>query len=92
MVCKAIYSELMSIFTTGIMELPYNNCNSMKIFIDNGHGQFTPGKRSPDGQLREAFYNREMVMVQKVVGNFDYYGLDLLIFLLTKRYHLIKFL
>ena len=31
----------------------------MKIFID-GHGQFTPGKRSPDGQLREAFYNREI--------------------------------
>ena len=32
----------------------------MKIFIDNGHGQFTPGKRSPDGQLREAFFNREI--------------------------------
>ena len=25
----------------------------MKIFIDNGHGQFTAGKRSPDGQFRE---------------------------------------
>ena len=32
----------------------------MKIFIDNGHGQFTAGKRSPDGQLREAFFNREI--------------------------------
>ena len=32
----------------------------MKIFIDNGHGQFTPGKCSPDGQLREAFFNREI--------------------------------
>ena len=30
----------------------------MKIFIDNGHGQFTPGKRSPDGQFREYHYNR----------------------------------
>ena len=32
----------------------------MKIFIDYGHGQLTAGKRSPDGQLREAFYNREI--------------------------------
>ncbi len=32
----------------------------MKIYIDNGHGQFTPGKRSPDDSLREAFYNREI--------------------------------
>ena len=32
----------------------------MKIFIDNGHGQFTAGKRSPEGQLREAFFNREI--------------------------------
>ena len=32
----------------------------MKIFIDNGHGLMTAGKRSPDGQFREAFYNREI--------------------------------
>ena len=32
----------------------------MKIFFDNGHGQFTPGKRSPDGQFREWFFNREI--------------------------------
>lgn len=25
----------------------------MKILIDNGHGENTPGKRSPDGSLRE---------------------------------------
>ena len=24
----------------------------MKILIDNGHGENTPGKRSPDGSLR----------------------------------------
>ena len=30
----------------------------MKIFIDNGHGQFTAGKRSPDGLFREYEYNR----------------------------------
>ena len=30
----------------------------MKIFIDNGHGIETPGKRSPDGLFREYQYNR----------------------------------
>lgn len=32
----------------------------MKILIDNGHGENTPGKRSPDGILREYSYNREI--------------------------------
>ena len=32
----------------------------MKILIDNGHGIFTPGKRSPDGQFREAIYTRQI--------------------------------
>lgn len=32
----------------------------MKILIDNGHGQDTPGKRSPDGKFREYLYAREI--------------------------------
>jgi N-acetylmuramoyl-L-alanine amidase len=32
----------------------------MKILIDNGHGENTPGKRSPDGKLREYSYTREI--------------------------------
>ena len=32
----------------------------MKILIDNGHGENTPGKRSPDGSLREYAYAREI--------------------------------
>lgn len=32
----------------------------MKILIDNGHGENTPGKRSPDGVLREYKYAREI--------------------------------
>ena len=32
----------------------------MKILIDNGHGVETPGKRSPDGRLREYRYTREI--------------------------------
>lgn len=32
----------------------------MKVLIDNGHGVFTPGKRSPDGLFREGIYNREI--------------------------------
>lgn len=31
-----------------------------KILLDNGHGIDTPGKRSPDGVLREYAYNREI--------------------------------
>lgn len=33
---------------------------SMKILIDNGHGENTPGKCSPDGRLREYAYTREI--------------------------------
>ena len=32
----------------------------MKILIDNGHGENTPGKRSPDGKFREYLYAREI--------------------------------
>ena len=34
--------------------------NKMKILIDNGHGENTPGKRSPDGKFREYRYTREI--------------------------------
>ena len=46
----------------------------MKIFIDNGHGLMTAGKRSPDGQFREAFYNREIA--KRVVSDLKDRGLD----------------
>ena len=46
----------------------------MKIFIDNGHGLMTAGKRSPDGQFREAFYNREIA--KRVVSDLRDRGLD----------------
>ncbi len=32
----------------------------MKVLIDNGHGENTAGKRSPDGKLREYMYTREI--------------------------------
>lgn len=32
----------------------------MKVLIDNGHGDDTPGKRSPDGRLKEYAYAREI--------------------------------
>ncbi|WP_455667936.1 N-acetylmuramoyl-L-alanine amidase [Phocaeicola sp.] len=34
----------------------------MKVLIDNGHGAETPGKRSPDGSLREYAYTREIAI------------------------------
>lgn len=33
----------------------------MLVLLDNGHGENTPGKRSPDGKLREYKYAREIV-------------------------------
>lgn len=32
----------------------------MLILIDNGHGNNTPGKRSPDGKLQESAYTRDI--------------------------------
>ena len=46
----------------------------MKIFIDNGHGLMTAGKRSPDGQFREPFFNREIAI--RVVSDLKDRGLD----------------
>ena len=40
--------------------------NDKLILIDNGHGNNTPGKRSPDGELVEATYTREIA--SKVVS------------------------
>ncbi len=33
----------------------------MRILLDNGHGDNTPGKRSPDGKFREYLFAREIV-------------------------------
>lgn len=46
----------------------------MKILIDNGHGENTPGKRSPDGSFREYLYAREIA--QEVVARLRARGYD----------------
>lgn len=46
----------------------------MKIFIDNGHGQFTPGKRSPDGEFREYYYNR--IVAHRITAKLKNLGYD----------------
>lgn len=46
----------------------------MKVLIDNGHGENTPGKRSPDGRLREWSYTREIA--DMVVTGLRKRGLD----------------
>ena len=46
----------------------------MKILIDNGHGQDTAGKRSPDGRLLEWSYNREIA--RRVVAGLKNLNLD----------------
>ena len=39
----------------------------MKVLIDNGHGENTPGKRSPDGRLREWAYTRDKETGKKAI-------------------------
>lgn len=46
----------------------------MKILIDNGHGEETPGKRSPDGLFREYRYTREIA--HKIVEKLKEQGYD----------------
>ena len=46
----------------------------MKILLDNGHGVETPGKRSPDGVLREYAYNREIA--RAIHQHLQYRGID----------------
>ncbi len=46
----------------------------MKILIDNGHGENTPGKRSPDGKFREYLYVREIA--DEVVARLNARGYD----------------
>ena len=46
----------------------------MKVLIDNGHGEETPGKCSPDGRLREYLYCREIA--QRVSRELSRLGVD----------------
>ena len=46
----------------------------MKVLIDNGHGENTPGKRSPDGRLKEWAYSREIADL--VVAGLRKLGID----------------
>lgn len=46
----------------------------MKILIDNGHGENTPGKRSPNGLFREYEYTREIA--EAVVAGLRSRGYD----------------
>lgn len=46
----------------------------MKIFIDNGHGIETPGKRSPDGRFLEYKFNREIA--GRIVADLQDCGYD----------------
>lgn len=48
----------------------------MKVLIDNGHGIETPGKRSPDGRLKEYAYTREIA--NRVVDKLKISGIDAL--------------
>ena len=49
----------------------------IKVLIDNGHGEDTPGKRSPDGMLMEFSYCRDIA--QRVSRQLSLKGIDALL-------------
>ena len=51
----------------------------MKILLDNGHGNNTPGKRSPDGLLREYAYTREIAALVAIGLRKEGYDVELLV-------------
>lgn len=60
-------------FTIGNSVL-HEKMQTMKIFIDNGHGIDTPGKHSPDGHFLEYKFNREMA--ERIVSGLINRGLE----------------
>jgi N-acetylmuramoyl-L-alanine amidase len=46
-------------------EVTKEDFSGLVVMLDNGHGEETPGKRSPDGRLREYSYAREIVKMIK---------------------------
>lgn len=48
----------------------------MKILLDNGHGQDTPGKRSPDGFFREYAYTRFLAsqILEQLIRSAEFFG------------------
>lgn len=51
----------------------------MKILLDNGHGNNTPGKRSPDGLFREYAYTREIAALVAAKLRKEGYDAELLV-------------
>ena len=48
--------------------------DNIYIILDNGHGEETPGKRSPDGKFREYKFNR--VIVSMIADELDKLGIS----------------
>lgn len=55
----------------------------IKILIDNGHGDDTPGRRSPDGRLKEYLYCREIA--QRVSRELSRRGYDAILLVPEKN-------
>lgn len=51
----------------------------IKIYVGNGHGVDTGGKRSPDGTLREYAYTRDVADIIVAILRSDGYNADLLV-------------
>ena len=50
----------------------------VRILLDNGHGENTPGKRSPDGSVREYLYARNVVAEVARILKAEGYNVDII--------------
>lgn len=55
--------ELPEAICIGEMKRYPDYYKNLYVILDNGHGEETPGKRSPDGKFREYRFNRVMVFM-----------------------------
>ena len=74
----AFINMLKNLFTsvknTSVEEPKQVDYSKALVMLDNGHGENTPGKRSPDYRLREWAYNREIV--KRIKEELDKLGIN----------------
>jgi len=63
-----------SIKSTSVEEPKQVDYSKALVMLDNGHGENTPGKRSPDYRLKEWAYNREIV--RRIKEELDKLGIN----------------
>lgn len=65
---------MIDLFNTSVVNRIKSSCNKTVLITDDGHGWYTPGKRSTDGSLRENEFNS--IVEGKLMFLLDYCGIE----------------